>query len=191
MLLPEELLELVFGRLVTTHAVALCRCRAVCHWYLRCADKPQWTRAALQKVYDTGQLSFRFVVPAQPPGWPADKPERFESDVLVAGQTSRGPLKWKIILYPRGNKVPGWEDPGWMAAYVKPMETPLHNVVVTLSFDCDDGEHMVTTTRFCSNPDWGFRKWRREDGVITWSVLRTVDVSVKLSLFSALCACET
>lgn len=169
MRLPVEIMELVFAHLVKTHVVALCRCRCVCRWFRQCAPDNLWTRAKLKALFNEGHLTWRFPLPSQPLGWP-----RYTmSEPFAAGQSSEGPLWWRLALYPRGNNAPGW-----MSLYVEPLITPLRNTLVQMAIDSDEETFMTTTTFWLeTESDWGYRYWRK----VPWDVEEShVDVSVSL-----------
>ena len=169
-LLPEELLEIIFQHLVSTHVTAFCRCRAVSRWHRRCANQPQWNHAALRKIYDEGLLTWCFTIPAEPCVYP------LTSNYLVAGQTRCGPLKWRIFLYPKGNHADGW-----MSAYVEPLQlSMLGNSIVTLNFHQDSNANFMTSTvQFTKmRPDWGLQTWQRTRH--TDSIVH-ISISVKIA----------
>ena len=173
MLLPVEIMQLMFAHLVKTHVVALCRCRCACRWLERCANV--WTRATLTKLWNEGDLKWRFQLPSQPCGWP----RYVFSEPIMAGQSSTGPLWWRLVFFPRGNNASGW-----MSLYVQPQTIPIRNTRVQMAFASDCGTFM-TSIKFCleKQSDWGYRTWRK----FPTDVVEHIDVAVSVVMMELRC----
>jgi hypothetical protein len=174
--LSEELLECIFHFLVETHVVALCRCRCVCKWYQRCATKEQWTTPKLKEKMKHGCLEWNF---ERTDSWKKDTTGAgvyLYSLQLTAGQNRDGPIHWRLLFFPLGNK-----DSVHMALYVEPLSPLRSDVKVNLKFYAKNthAEDIVkeTDVRFCCEDDWGFRKWQiiDEDATV---ICAKVDVVV-------------
>jgi hypothetical protein len=88
------------------------------------------------------------------------------------GQSSTGPLWWRLVFFPRGNNASGW-----MSLYVQPQTIPIRNTRVQMAFASDCGTFM-TSIKFCleKQSDWGYRTWRK----FPTDVVEHIDVAVSV-----------